>query len=191
MSNVQSIQEQMGFPPLQKVDANTGDVKDQHQEGRQRLGQAAIPAALAIVAKYAASDNGLKRLAAGPVESNWLKEILGAGRHTMIRQVAEYAGADPATASRTMQEAIQLAVHQGAHLNAENETSPAQQTFYASLLTEALSFLPAAVPIGNAMNDDTLDDQTHKMEGPLSSLAHSIGNVFSDNRSEDPKDNKI
>lgn len=191
MSNVQSIQEQMGFPPLQKVDANTGDVKDQHQEGRQRLGQAAIPAALAIVAKYASSDSGLQRLSAGPVESNWLKEILGAGRHAMIRQVAEYAGADPATASRTMQEAIQLTVHQGAHLNSANEASPAQQTYYASLLTEALSFLPATVPIGKVMDDDTLDDQTHKMEGPLSSLAHSIGNAFSDNRNEDPKDNKL
>lgn len=191
MSNVQSIQEQMGFPPLQKVDANTGDVKDQHQEGRQRLGQAAIPAALAIVAKYASTDSGLQRLSAGPVESNWLKEILGAGRHAMIRQVAEYAGADPATASRTMQEAIQLTVHQGAHLNSANEASPAQQTYYASLLTEALSFLPATVPIGKVMDDDTLDDQTHKMEGPLSSLAHSIGNAFSDNRNEDPKDNKL
>lgn len=190
MSNVLSIQEQMGFPPLQKVDPNTGDVKDQHQEGRQRLGQAAIPAALAIVAKYAASDRGLQRLSAGPEESNWLKEILGSGRHAMVRQVAEYAGSDPATASRTVQEAIQLAVHHGAHLTSANEASSAQQTYYASLLTEALSFLPAAVPVGKLMDDDTLDDQTHKMEGPLSNLAHSIGNVFSDGRSEDPKDIK-
>ena len=190
MSNVHNIQERMGFPPLQKIDANTGDVKDQHQDGRQRLGQAAIPAALAILAKYAASESGLQRLSAGPVDTNWLKEILGTERHAVVRRVAEYAGADPATASRTMQEAIQLAVHQGVHLNEANEASPAQQAFYAGLLTEALTYLPAAVPIGKAMEDNTLDDQTHKMEGPLSSLAHKIENVFSDIRSEDPKDAK-
>lgn len=190
MSNVHNIQEQMGFPPLQKIDANTGDVKDQHQEGRQRLGQAAIPAALAIVAKYAASERGLQRLSAGPADTNWLKEILGTERHALVRRVADYAGADPATASRTMQEAIQLTVHQGAHLNAANEASPAQQAFYAGLLNEALTFLPASVLIGKAMDDNTLDDQTHKMEGPLSSLAHTFENLFSDIRSDDPKDAK-
>jgi hypothetical protein len=190
MSNVNTIQEQMGFPPLQKIDANTGDVKDQHQEGRQRLGQAAIPAALAIVAKYAASGSGLQRLTMGQADTNWLKEILGTERHAIVRQVAEYAGADPATASRTIQEAIELAVHHGAHLNEANETSPAQQTYYAGLLNEALTFLPAAVPIGKAMDDDTLDDQTHKMEGPFSSFAHSVENAFSDIRSGDPGDSK-
>ena len=151
MGNVITIQEQMGFPPLQKIDANTGDVKDQHQEGRQRLGQAAIPAALAIVAKYAASGSGLQRLTMGAADTNWLKEILGTQRYAIVRQVAEYAGVDPATASRTIQEAIELAVHHGVHLNEANEPSSAQQAFYAGLLNEALTFLPAAVPIGKAM----------------------------------------
>jgi hypothetical protein len=40
------------------------------------------------------------------------------------------------------------------------------------------------------MDDDTLDDQTHKMEGPFSSFAHSKESTFSDIRSGDPGDSK-
>jgi len=89
MSNVNTIQVQMGFPLLQNIDANTGDLKYQHQEGRQRLGQAAIPAALAIIAKYAASGSGMQRLTMGAADTNWLKEILGTQRYAIVRQVAE------------------------------------------------------------------------------------------------------
>lgn len=81
-------------------------------------------------------------------------------------------------------------MHHGGHLNVANEPSPALQAFYAGLLNEALTFLPAAVPIGKAMYDNTLDDQTRKMEGPFSSFAHSKESTFSDIRSGDPGDSK-
>lgn len=35
---------------------------------------------------------------------------------------------------------------------------------------DVLPFLPASMQIGVLLNDDTLDDRTNKMEGPISSL---------------------
>jgi len=33
--------------------------------------------------------------------------------------------------------------------------------------------------MGDILNDDTLDDRTNKMEGPISNFMHSIENKFS------------
>jgi hypothetical protein len=33
--------------------------------------------------------------------------------------------------------------------------------------------------MGSAMNDQSLDDRTNKMEGPVSGLAHFVESVFS------------
>ena len=51
--------------------------------------------------------------------------------------------------------------------------------FFSDQVTTFLPYLPANLHMGDALNDTTLDDNTHKMEGPISSLMHSIGNAFS------------
>jgi hypothetical protein len=40
-------------------------------------------------------------------------------------------------------------------------------------------YLPAELNMGGLLDDDSLDDQANKMEGPISSLAHRIGAAFS------------
>ena len=42
-----------------------------------------------------------------------------------------------------------------------------------------LHYLPAALQLGALLDDDTLDDHTHKMDGPISGLMHSIEKAFS------------
>jgi hypothetical protein len=188
MQTLKDIQEQMGFPPLQKIDPNTGDVKESIPDSRTRLGQAAIPAGVTAVAKFASSEMGLAKLAEGPEGKDWVDEILGGQTHAVISRVADYAGVDQATASRTLGDAIRQTVHNGAHIHVNSDPSSSQRAYYAGLLSEALTFLPAAIPMGEVMDDNTIDDGTHKMEGPLSSIAHSIEKVFSDIHSENPKD---
>ena len=43
-----------------------------------------------------------------------------------------------------------------------------------------LVYLPAALYMGDVLNDEGLDDKTNKMEGPVSNLMHRIENSFSD-----------
>ena len=51
--------------------------------------------------------------------------------------------------------------------------------FFSNQRNNILLYLPATLNMGSLLNDDTLDDNTNKMEGPISSLMHSIGNAFS------------
>ena len=39
-----------------------------------------------------------------------------------------------------------------------------------------LSHLPAVLKIGDTLNEETFDDRTNKMEGPISSFLHKIEN---------------
>jgi hypothetical protein len=43
--------------------------------------------------------------------------------------------------------------------------------------------------MGDILDDTSLDDNTNKMEGPLSSLMHSVGSVFSSPEVEEEKGN--
>lgn len=44
---------------------------------------------------------------------------------------------------------------------------------------DILLYLLPILQMGVLLHDNTLDDKTNKMEGPISSLINSIGNAFS------------
>jgi hypothetical protein len=41
-----------------------------------------------------------------------------------------------------------------------------------------LSHLPAAMKMGDVLNEETFDDRTNKMEGPVSSFLHRIEDIL-------------
>ena len=50
--------------------------------------------------------------------------------------------------------------------------------------------LPAGLKVGELLHDNTLDDNTHKMEGGLSGLMQIIGDAFSTSGNEE-RDNHL
>ena len=58
-------------------------------------------------------------------------------------------------------------------------TAKEVKIFFSNQLNNILPYLPAALHMGDFLNDTTLDDNTNKMEGPISSLMHTIGAAFS------------
>ena len=53
------------------------------------------------------------------------------------------------------------------------------KTFFSEQKNNILLYLPAELNIGEMLNDDSLDDGTNKMDGPVSSLIKNIGDTFS------------
>jgi hypothetical protein len=51
--------------------------------------------------------------------------------------------------------------------------------FFSNQRNNILLYLPAELKMGELLHNDTLDDNTNKMEGPVSSLMQSIGSAFS------------
>jgi copper chaperone CopZ len=64
------------------------------------------------------------------------------------------------------------------------------KAFFKDQKTNILLYLPADLNMGELLHDNTLDDNTNKMEGPISSLMQSIGAAFSTNATEEEIKNK-
>ena len=57
--------------------------------------------------------------------------------------------------------------------------------YLSAQITHMLPYLPAALKMGEMVHEETLDDNTNKMEGPVSSLMHKIASAFSKPTNED------
>ena len=53
------------------------------------------------------------------------------------------------------------------------------KTFFKGQINNILLYLPAELNMGDLLHDDTLDDGTNKMQGPVSGIIRNIGDVFS------------
>jgi hypothetical protein len=60
-----------------------------------------------------------------------------------------------------------------------NADIKAVKTFFLNQRNNILPYLPTELNLGELLEDNTIDDNTNKMEGPISSLMNSIGSAFS------------
>jgi len=174
---VEAIRQNLGYAPLKKVDPNTQEIKDARKMSpEEKLPQAAIPAVLAAAIKYSDSKDGINLLTENKNE-NWLKTIYGGKENDAIKKVADYSGVNPEEARKHME-------------NISNETvtilksvvkSPDAEklrSFMNSQRHSILSHLPASMKIGEVLNEETFDDRTNKMEGPVSGFLHRIEDII-------------
>ena len=177
---LETVQQNLGYPPLQKIDPNTQQVViDEKTADEDKFSQAAIPAVLTGLYKYVQSDVGATTFLRGDNSSNWVGEIFDDNKKEVIQTISAYAkqsNADPiAKMNAIANEAIKIV----------KENLPADagikevKIFLADQKNNILLYLPAALNMGELLHDNTLDDNTNKMEGPISSLMQSIGAAFS------------
>ena len=92
-----------------------------------------------------------------------------------MKKVADYAGVSVDEAQRNMEdisiEAVRLVKDSVKNADAEKLRS-----YMNSQRHTILSHLPAALKMGDTLNEETFDDRTNKMEGPVSSFLHKIEN---------------
>lgn len=172
---VETIQKNLGYQPLQKVDPNTQEIKEPAETG-QKLPQAAIPAVLAAMLKFSDSPEGVGMLT-DTSNKDWLSVIFYGKEKTAVQRVAAYAGVSEDEASSHMQKITQEALK-----ILRNGVEPADGE---KLRTEMnlqrhniLGVLPAAMKIGDLINEEAFDDRTNKMEGPVSGFLHRIENII-------------
>ena len=63
--------------------------------------------------------------------------------------------------------------------NLKHQDAKSLINFFTNQRTQILTRLPAALNMGELLQDSTIDDQTNKMEGPMSGLMHGIEKIFS------------
>jgi hypothetical protein len=174
-----AIQKNLGYPVLQKIDANTQEVAHKDTAGEDRFGQAAIPAVLIALYEYTRSDEGSERILHGDVAGSWITLIFNGYVNEAVKKVSVYAEQSFDDSLQKMNAIADEAVRLIKERVGAGGTLTEVKNLLAHQRNDVLPYLPASMQIGSLLNDSTLDDRTNKMQGPISSLMHAIGNGLS------------
>lgn len=182
---VESIQTNLGFPELHKIDPNTQEVKSSNSvEEAKNLGQAAIPAVLMGLYKYGNTESGSEEILRGNSSTNWLNVFFDDKKEEVIDKVSSYSGNSAEDAGQRMEEIAREAVR----LIRENTPDGAKfsdvKSYVAQQRSSILLYVPAELQMSSVVGDNTLDDRTNKMEGPMSNSMHFIEKIFSGSTTE-------
>jgi hypothetical protein len=170
----QTIQQNLGIPELRKIDPNTHEAKGSEDQ----LWQAAIPTVLLGLYKFSGDERGNAAIVNGTLSSNLLENIFDGKKSSVVQKVAEYSGLPDQVAAEKMELVAKEAVKVVNENIAGESTDGAVKTFLINQRNNILPYLPPALQIGTVLGDDTIDDRSNKMEGPMSSHMHWLEKFF-------------
>ena len=172
---LEKIQQNLGYPKIQNIDPNTQQVAE-HED---KLSQAAIPAVLTGLYRYAQKDEGAEEVLQVVTSTAWLNKFFEADKDGVVQTIADYSQR-PFEETETEMNAI---ANEAVKIIKENLAANAGIKEVKALLLNQrdniLAHLLPALNMGRYLHDNTLDDVTNKMEGPISSLIKNIGSAFS------------
>jgi hypothetical protein len=175
---IQTITKNLGFPLLKKIDPNSQDIpSDKYETEEEKLNQAATTAVLISLYKYTRSNQGAEQVLCGDISNGWLNTILGDTREEAIKKVADYAHTPVEKAEQKME----IVAKESIRIIRESQPVAINDVKNILLIQKnmILTHLPAALEMGYLLNDETIDDRTNKMEGPVSTFMKNLGSVFS------------
>ena len=188
---LKSVQTNLGYPELKKIDPNTAQpVENSSKPDEDRLSQAVVSAVLAGIYKLAKNDEGIEKIASETSVSNWVEIIFGVNKPEVLKNISEYSYYKPDAVEDKMNEVATEAIKLSREVTKTGENMDGLRNFLASQRNNILPYLPPALHIGSMLEDTTIDDTTTKMEGPVSTLMHKLENVFSGHETREEADRK-
>lgn len=169
------IQEQLNYHPFQQIDAATGAPAD--MQSFNALEQAVTVTFLAAVYKSTRLKENAA-IIAKKTDAGKLLNLLFDDKFDAYQAIADYSN-QPLEPVK-----LQLTKVAGALINIvqqqpqETRAEYLQSTF-TSERDHILTLIPSQLKIEKLLNDDTINDNTNKMQGPVSTLMHKIENTFS------------
>lgn len=176
---VKAIQDKLGFASFDKIDPNDQQGKEELQSSdtTDHYNQAATIAVLVGLYKYGTTEDGAAALA-GQTPHNPLHLLFG-GQHEKVIEAVSMYGNKPYSATETLLEKIARAALDAVHEETGKDASLEKiRTYLTTQRHNILIYLPPDLKIGDLVNDETLEDRTNKMEGPVSNLMHAIEDIF-------------
>lgn len=176
---LQQVQQFLGYPELKKIDPNTGSVDSNSEVSINYFSQAAIPAVLTALYKYVQSDDGAEEVLRGDPSTDWAGKIFHENKQEAVAKIKSFSDSGAEHATPKMNEIAATAVRIVKNNLPESVTIKEVKSFFLNQRNNILPYLPPELKLGDLLNDDTVDDNVNKMEGPISSLMNSIGSAFS------------
>jgi hypothetical protein len=167
------IQKNLGYPALQEVNPDTQDIENKTPSGL--LTQASVATVLAGIYRYSKNMDNVHTIFLETPE-NWLAKLFGDKEELVIEKVQEYTGASDNNVANTMNDVAYEAI-KIIRKEAGNSTDDIRNLMTAER-HDILKYLPGPLQMGTILNDNTLDDRTNKMEGPVSTFIHKVEEFF-------------
>ncbi|MEO7312635.1 MAG: hypothetical protein ABIX01_19775 [Chitinophagaceae bacterium] len=183
---LQTLQQDLHYQPLQKIDPNTLEVvADNRTPDEERFSQAALPACIISLYTFSTRKDGALTILEDATDSDWAATIFEDKKPEFLEKLGAYsfnqAGAIGGKVATIFSHAVTLIKQ---NLNNDSQGAEHVKTLLADQRNFVLPYLPGELEMGKLLNDNSLDDRTHKMEGPVSNLMHAIGNIFSSSDEE-------
>jgi hypothetical protein len=176
MNLIETVQTNLGYPPLKKIDPNTSEPKDKEDNFESgSLAQAAIPVTVLGLLNYI-DENELNASELNAETHDELDEIFAGKGSEIVSSVATYSGVTEETTRHEMNFILKEAIRVMKEMNANNSVPPHQFTVIQK--ANAILYLPASIHAGSLLGNAHMDDGTTKMEGPISSVLHNIEKKF-------------
>lgn len=177
-----SLQDSLGLNPIKKIDPNTQQVAN--PETHDRFSQSAVPAVLLGLYKFGNTEQGSSSILRGSSSTDWFSEFFGDKQDDAVARVAEYSGESTDYTSSGLREIANRAVSLIRQHVPENANFETVKSFINEQRNPILKSLPAELQMGYLLNDNSIDDRTHKMEGPMSNNMHFFEKLFSGSTTE-------
>jgi len=176
---VEAVQEKLGYAPLQKIDPNIQETKEQDQSASQKLAQAAIPAVLTAIYKFTRTDDGCNAIINGSAKDDWTELIYQGNKSIVAQHISRYSGVSITEALHQMKNIADESIKILQEVAGKDGAADKLKVYMNAQRHNILVYLPAALNMGDLLHDEALDDRTNKMEGPVSSFMHKIEDTFS------------
>ena len=188
---LEELRKNVGMPPLKKVDPNTQEVKlTSDKEKENKLMQAIMPTVVAGMYDCARSEEGLDFLAGNSSTPDWLTLLFEKNAAEVKERLAHYSNntiyAVQTHFNSVATEAVKIlrsAANEKDRRVSIRNIAGAQRDWF-------LPYLPAELRIGKLLDDNTMDDRTNKMEGPVSTFMHKIETMITGQESVEDANKK-
>jgi hypothetical protein len=176
---IEKVQQNLGYAALKKIDPNEQQLSNDEVSPKDKLANVALPAVLTGLYKFVQTDKGAETVLTGNESTDWEQIIFEDHKAEVMEKLSAFTHMDGNETAAELNVIANEAIHITKQQLPEKATLKDVKNFFSNQRNNILTYLPAALNMGELMHDNTLDDKTNKMEGPISSLVKIIGNAFS------------
>lgn len=178
MNIIETVQKNLGFNALVKIDPNTQDTPGTDIViGNDAIAQAGIPAILLGIYNRLESNPDLSILDTDQPGS-CLERVFGKSTDLVVKRIYDYSRIQDIHSVQQLEhiasESMRV-IRENIGISASEKDI---RNFVAKNKPDTLLYLPPALELGTILKNDNLDDRTGKMEGPISSFMHNLEKTF-------------
>ncbi len=174
---VESVQQKLNVEKLQKINPDTSKIIDAEKPSN-KFYQLAIPVVLTGLYSFTRINEDNRDIL-NMKSGNLLSSLFGENNNTVMAKIADITKTPPDEIKEKLEKIAGAIISTMKENLSDKSLDSDVKDFLTGQRHNILLYLDPALQLGKYIEDETIDDSTNKMEGPVSNLMHNIGQIFS------------